>query len=185
MATVKTDPRLYKWYEYKGRTVELRVNDVIVTLSKNDVFALKKGKYWIYTDPESLEYKIKLDQMDADRLINNSKGWEGKVGRYKVESGVGGLDNVNKVKPAIPTSPTSKPIDVVVEIKADSSNLHRIAYNPKKKILYIEFRSGDRWAYYDVSKSEADGIATAKSQGSYFHFMIKTQKDQKKVKEFK
>lgn len=174
MAT-KVDPRQYKWFEYKGRTVEMKVGDLVIELSKGDIFGLKKGKYWIYTDSESLEYKIRLDDFDAERLMSNAKGWSGKVGRYKVEAGEGGLD-VKKIV---------TPEDTLINIQADSSNLHRIVYNPTKKILYIEFRSGDRWAYMDVTQKEADGIANAKSQGSFFHYMIKTQKKQKKVKEFK
>lgn len=171
----QVDPRQFKWYEYKGRTVEIAVGSLIIELRKNAVFGLKKGKYWIYTDAESLDHKIRLDDFDAERLVNNSKGWSGKVSRYNVEAGQGGLD-VKKV---------AVQKDTLVNIQADSSNLHRIVYNPTKKILYIEFRSGDRWAYYDVSQKEADGIRDAKSQGSFFHYMIKTQKQQKKVKEFK
>jgi len=171
----KVDPRLFKWYEYKGRTVEIKLGQLTIELNKGDVFALKKSKVWTYTDAESLEYKIRLDDFDAERLKNNSKGWSGKIGRYKVEAGEGGLD-VKHVEPD--DSP-------IVNILADSSNLHRIAYKPSAKTLFIQFKSGDRWAYYDVSQKEADGIAKAKSQGSYFHYMIKTQKKQKKVKEFK
>lgn len=173
--SIKVDPRQYKWFEYKGRTVEIKIGELTIALNKGDVFALKKSKVWTYTDSESLDFKIRLDDFDAQRLINNAKGWSGKVGRYKVEAGEGGLD-VKHIDP--PDSP-------LLEIKADSSNLHRIAYKPSKKTLFIQFRSGDRWAYYDVSQKEADGIANAKSQGSYFHYMIKTQKKQKKVKEFK
>jgi hypothetical protein len=172
---MKADPRQFRWYKYNGRTVEIEVNDLVIELKKNAVFGLKKGKYWIYTDAESLDHKIRLDDYDAARLVNNSKGWSGKVGRYNVEAGEGGLD-VRKV---------ADPSDTLVVIQADSSNLHRIVYNPTKKILYIEFRSGDRWAYYDVTQKEADGIRDAKSQGSFFHYMIKTQKRQKKVKDFK
>lgn len=175
MATAKADPRKYKWFKYQGRTVEIEVNALIIELKKGDVFGLRKGKYWIYTDAESLEHRIRLDDYDAERLVNNSKGWSGKVSRYNVEAGEGGLD----VKKVVQSD------DTLINIQADSSNLHRIVYNPSKKILYIEFRSGDRWAYYGVTQKEADGIRDAKSQGSFFHYMIKTQKQQKKVKDFK
>lgn len=173
------DPRKFKWFSYQGRPLEVRLsNGLILELKKNNVFALKKGRTkWTYTDAASLDLKVTLDAYDAERLLNNSKGWSGKVGRYKVEAGEGGRD----VKLITPPDVS----DTLITIPADSSTLYRIFYKPAKKILFIEFRSGDRWQYEKVTQKEVDELTKAPSQGSYFYYRIRKVKPQKKVKDFK
>lgn len=56
----------------------------------------------------------------------------------------------------------------------NSSNIAQIAYN--EKLLYVEFTSGRRFAYRDVSLVEYADMKSAKSVGGYFAKNIKTKK---------
>ena len=170
------NPKNYKWFEYKGRKVELRSPTFIIEMSKGSIFGIKKTSTgWIYVDPD-LDAKVKFDDFDGQRLIQNSKGWSGKVSRYNVEAGEGGLD-VKVVD--------HKQQDDLIVIPADSSNLKRIVYAPARKSLFIEFRSGDMWRYDKVSQKEADAFNNVPSQGCYFYYAIRNKKPQAKVKAIK
>lgn len=52
-----------------------------------------------------------------------------------------------------------------------SSNLQSVGY--EAGTLYIRFRSGGLYAYFDVPASEYYGLMSASSHGSYFHANIK------------
>ena len=54
-----------------------------------------------------------------------------------------------------------------------SSEISSIGYDPKSKILEIEFRSGRIYQYLNVHESEFKGLMTASSHESYFQANIK------------
>ena len=66
--------------------------------------------------------------------------------------------------------------------KVESSMIHSIGYNPKNKILEIEFNSGSVWQYVDVSKNIFSGLSKAKSAGRYFLDSIKDCYDEYPVR---
>jgi hypothetical protein len=49
-----------------------------------------------------------------------------------------------------------------------SSDLSSVGYDPKSRILEIEFRSGGIYRYLDVPKEVFDGLLAAKSKGRFF-----------------
>lgn len=55
----------------------------------------------------------------------------------------------------------------------DSSNLEWVAYDDKKKVLYIQFRNGGLYSYDDVPEKEFDSLMAAGSKGRYFAVKIK------------
>ena len=57
--------------------------------------------------------------------------------------------------------------------KVESSMIHSIGYDAKKKILELEFKTGSVWQYVDVSKNVFSRLSKAKSAGRYFLDVIK------------
>jgi hypothetical protein len=56
-----------------------------------------------------------------------------------------------------------------------SSNLAAIGYNPLKRILAVQFKSGAIYHYADVDVLVAAGFNTAESKGRYYAASIKGQ----------
>lgn len=54
-----------------------------------------------------------------------------------------------------------------------SSNLKKIAYSAKKRVLYVKFHSGNIYRYLHVPPSVIAGLLAAPSHGSYFHNQIR------------
>lgn len=54
-----------------------------------------------------------------------------------------------------------------------SSNLRSVAYDPKTRVLEIEFHSGGIYQYSGVPRSEYEALMNAASKGSYFAHNIK------------
>jgi hypothetical protein len=54
-----------------------------------------------------------------------------------------------------------------------SSKISSIGYDPKSKILEIEFHSGRIYQYLNVPKSEYKGLMSASSHKSYFQYNIR------------
>ena len=53
-------------------------------------------------------------------------------------------------------------------VEVDSSNLYSIGYDKKARKLYIDFRNGGSYVYYDVSWQRHRALMNAPSHGSYF-----------------
>jgi hypothetical protein len=62
-------------------------------------------------------------------------------------------------------------------IKVKSSNLARVAYDKKDKELYVEFKSGNKYSYINVSYKKYENLVYAESVGSYFSTKIKPNHD--------
>ena len=54
-----------------------------------------------------------------------------------------------------------------------SSNIASVGYDPKKRILEIEFQNGRIYQYQDVEANVHDGILNAASAGKYFFQYIR------------
>ena len=63
-----------------------------------------------------------------------------------------------------------------------SSKISMIGYDPKSKILEIEFRSGRIYQFLNVPKSEYKGLMSASSHKSYFQVNIKNHYRWVKIK---
>lgn len=175
LAAAKRDPRKYKWLEYLGRKATFDVEDTKkdeydLALVKGDLFGIRHYKGHAYlVDSADLSLQLKLKPLDAERIINNSRGYVGKIGKYNVEAYEGGKDKPQHVK---------LPPGDVVGIPADSSAFRKLAYSAKDKALYVQFRSGAVWQYSKVSPNEAAELEHAQSQGRYFSLNIKGVKDE-------
>ena len=66
--------------------------------------------------------------------------------------------------------------------KVESSMIHSIGYDAKKKILELEFNTGSVWQYVDISKNVFSGLSKAKSTGRYFLDVIKDCHDEYPVR---
>lgn len=58
-------------------------------------------------------------------------------------------------------------------IPVESSNLSSVGYDPKTRVLEIEFHSGGVYQYSGVPQSEYEALMNAPSKGSYFAHNIK------------
>lgn len=56
----------------------------------------------------------------------------------------------------------------------ESTNLERVAYNPGRQTLTVEFRKGGLYRYNDVPPDKVADLLKAESHGKYFHQNIKT-----------
>jgi hypothetical protein len=173
------DPRKYKWLKYTGRKAQMlahdsKKNEYDLVLSKGAKYGIKRiGKFTYMLFESDLTIQLKLDTFDADRVIKNSKGFEGKIGRHSVEKSTGGLDGVNS---------TLRDLDGnAKKVKVDSSMFNQVAYDTKRKALIIEFRSGAIWEYEDVSSKEVLEFERAPSQGRWYNTYIKGDKESNRV----
>lgn len=55
----------------------------------------------------------------------------------------------------------------------ESSNLQSIGYNEKEKVLFVEFKTGSKYAYTNVNKEVYQELMSAESHGKYFHKNIR------------
>lgn len=170
------DPRKYEWYVYNGRTATFDVTgddkqEYDLSLKKGEKFGVKEYKgFYFLIDESELSLQLKLKPMDAKRILDNSKPYAGKIGRYSVKPGAKG----NKPK-------TKKLEGGKVEIRADSSVFTRLVYDQSKKTLVVQFKSGAIWEYGDVTPEEAKKLKTASSQGRYFATEIRSTKPQHRL----
>lgn len=63
--------------------------------------------------------------------------------------------------------------DKLIKHIVDSTNLEWIQYDKKAKELYIQFRSGGLYKYFDVPESIFLGLLGAGSKGRYHAMKIK------------
>jgi hypothetical protein len=50
----------------------------------------------------------------------------------------------------------------------DSSALKAVAYLPAKRLLYLEFESGERYRYFEFPPERYQDFLAAESKGTYF-----------------
>lgn len=75
------------------------------------------------------------------------------------------------------TKAKAKATRPVWELKVSSSNIERAAYNVDKEKLLIEFKSGSKYVYSDVSLDEFTEFTLSDSQGRWFLENIKDVKE--------
>lgn len=174
----KLDLKQYKWFQYSEDAIELTFDqdrhnaDYVLELHPGNVFGVKKRAHGIYVvHAHSPDIQFSLNDAELTRIMQHSKGWEGKVGRVKVVAGVGGLDQEKEELP---------PGWFRIE-DLNSSNLNHAIYDSKRKTLYVAFHRGDSWAYENVSMKEYKEMVAAESRGRYFIYRIKYVKSQYKL----
>lgn len=169
----KVDVTKFKWFTFKGRDILLKTDHKLYdcSLFTGEQFGLRKyGKKYFLVHGNDLEIRYGVLDKDVSRILSNSEGFEGKIDRKTVKSGKGGLDK------SVDDDPNIRHLQI------DSSNLKEAFYAKKEKTLYVTFHSDVQWAYEGVTKKEVDLLENAESQGSFFHYRIKSVKDQHKVK---
>lgn len=162
----------YKWFKYEGKIVELATDhpEYNIEIHPGDKFAYKKiGANHYVVLRTDMDFRFKLKVKDAERIINNSAGWSGKIKGNKVEAGVGGKDK-----------PNTNTKDIY-ELQIDSSNLKKAWYDKKEKELHVVFHNDAHWAYEEVTLRQAKALENAESQGRYFIYKIRNVKPQYKV----
>jgi len=60
------------------------------------------------------------------------------------------------------------------EIPLNSSALLGCTYDPQRQLLWIRFRTGERYLYQMVPADVADALVLASSQGQYFNSVIRS-----------
>ena len=68
----------------------------------------------------------------------------------------------------------------MIEIR--SSDLSAIDFDDWSNTLTIAFHSGGAYEYYNVPRSEYDGLLNASSHGRYFHAYIKDQYPYRRIR---
>jgi lysyl-tRNA synthetase, class II len=61
----------------------------------------------------------------------------------------------------------------MIEIALNSSALLGCTYDPQHQLLWIRFRSGERYLYQMVPADIVEALAQASSQGQYFNSVIR------------
>jgi hypothetical protein len=57
----------------------------------------------------------------------------------------------------------------------ESSVLASVLYQPKPRLLEVEFRSGQFWKYFDVPLQSYTQLLAAHSKGEYFNLHIRNR----------
>lgn len=60
-------------------------------------------------------------------------------------------------------------------LKLDSKMLASVAYDPDKQILYLRFRTGEVYRYFEFSAEDYQNFLNAESRGKYFLANIRDQ----------
>ena len=172
LSAAKRDPRKYRWLQYDGRKATFQVQgsdkeEYELSLKKGEKFGVKRfrGNFYI-VDESDLTIQLRLKPEDAKRIINNSKAFEGKIGRYKVLPYDGGKDKESLRKKRTDSKGRKRLI-------MDSSMFSDALYDPKSRRLIVKFKNGAVWEYDDVSPKEVRSFERASSQGKWFNRHIK------------
>lgn len=59
--------------------------------------------------------------------------------------------------------------------RVDSSQITHIGHDPQSSLLVVKFKSGQTYAYDNVTAEHHDALIGAKSIGSHFHTNFKSQ----------
>jgi hypothetical protein len=73
----------------------------------------------------------------------------------------------------------------VIEALFDSSNLFKCLYLKEQKIMYVFFKKGGVYSYYNVDSEVYGEFEVAESQGQFFSQKIKNNARYPHSKEFK
>lgn len=76
------------------------------------------------------------------------------------------------------------PVDTEVKIPmypVASSNLKALGYSPSTNTLEVQFRSGSKYRYSDVSQRDFNRLYNSESKGRHFHRYIRNEKNFMKV----
>jgi hypothetical protein len=57
--------------------------------------------------------------------------------------------------------------------RVSSATMNSVGYDPNKRILEIQFSSGDVYQYFNVPRKVYNSLMNAGSQGQYFNIHIK------------
>lgn len=90
LAAAPKDPRDYEWYEFTGKraTFENAHKSYDLTLETGDKFGVRESRGYIYLlDPSAMTIQFKLEPSEFKKLTRRTKGYSGKIGRYKVKPG--------------------------------------------------------------------------------------------------
>lgn len=68
-----------------------------------------------------------------------------------------------------------------IQVEVDSSTIDKIFYD-NQSVLFIDFLSGGRYKYDEVTPEEFFALITAESIGKQFHRTIRDVKDTTKVR---
>ncbi len=60
-------------------------------------------------------------------------------------------------------------------LKLDSKMLGSVAYDPDKQTLYLRFRAGEVYRYFEFSAENYQNFLNAESRGKYFLANIRDQ----------
>lgn len=66
-------------------------------------------------------------------------------------------------------------------VPVKSSNIRSVGYDPKRKVLEIEFKDSGVYDYADVSKRTHTNLVNAASKGKYHHKWIRDNYSYKKA----
>ncbi len=176
----------YKWFLYQGRDVVLVTDhpEFDLQLVKDAKFGYRKiGANHYVVARSDLDVRFKVKEKDAKRIINNSRGWKGKIRSVQVAAGVGGLDAASAPSKGkrTPSNMPDKNDPNLYVLQIDSSNLARAWLDKKAKELHVVFHSDVHWVYEDVSLKLAKQLEAAESQGRFFIYRIREVKKQYKV----
>lgn len=159
LSAVKPAVTKYDWYSFKGKRTLKILNghkEYDLELEPDEVFGVKSGTKQIYLitkeDPSIL---FKIEEKVLSRLLKSSKGWSGKVGRYKVNAGRYGA--VDKPSGVDTSAPKAKPIRIrtatIPENKTITTMLKQTKVMGIDNIKYImaqELLPGEMYYYYDA-----------------------------------
>lgn len=162
----------YKWFVYEGRSLSLITDhpEFDLQLNPGEKFGYRKiGVNHYVVDRGNLDVRFKVKEKDITRIINNSKGWGGKIKKIEVPRGLGGRDKPQQ---------NSKDI---FNLQIDSSNLKKAWLDIPAKELHVIFHSDVHWVYEGVSLKLAQQLNDAESQGRFFIYKIREVKKQYKV----
>lgn len=166
----------YKWFIYEDKrnvTVETSDKEYDLEFGPGDKFGyFRRGTKHYVVHRADLTFQVRIRESDAQRILNASRGWKGKISKVAVEPGEGGVDKRAKLN--------NDPNVIVLAI--NSSNLKAATYHKKEKELEVEFHNGVVWRYQEVTRKLAENMEAAESQGSFFHYKIKMAKPQYKVR---
>jgi hypothetical protein len=143
-----------------------------VELNKGDKFGVKRFRGNVYVvDANDLSVQLKFSPADAKRLTSNSKGYEGKIGRYKVMPyDSGGKDKSNMGRNRIDAHGR-------LHLIVDSSVFQEGLYDPERQEMYVQFKNGAIWQYDPVTSKEIKSFERAASQGRWYNRNIKGVKN--------
>jgi hypothetical protein len=177
-SAVKRTPKDYEWYRFFGARPVL-IDDghrsYDITIESHDLFGVRSGRekiYIVHADDPTIEFTV--SKVRLTNLLKKCKGYDGKVGRYKVSAGEYGALNKPKntliTKPSVeqPKPATTIPVNIPTMSKFEDKALTRKLkslsidnINTLKFIMPYSVMSGEDYHIYDVGQMLATFAAKA------------------------